>query len=262
MGPLAVDELVEARVINPVGNHKVSMKLVDDKNDNSAFVSLFQHNIGVDDIKSELTFGILAKYINQPFFNELRTDQQLGYVVHSQLYKPRDIQGLMFLIQSDKHSSEYCVDASNKFFADLKKKVNEIPDEDFEVQKASLHTDLAEKDVNIAKAHARSWAQIANHRYIFDKQAQQIKLLKEVTKQEFIACFNALFFGDQLRRVDFELDSVAHVEENAKCALTTKDHEIYQGQRKEWGSVDEFVKEVGYHGDVILASYKNFKAAK
>ena len=89
LNPIEVKDLLGARVINPVGNHKVNMKVTDEKNDNSAMVSYYQYNIHESNIKKELIFSLVCKYIAQPYFNELRTNQQLGYVVHAAEYNPR-----------------------------------------------------------------------------------------------------------------------------------------------------------------------------
>ena len=40
----------------------------------------------------------LIEYINQPFFNELRTNQQLGYVVYAFEYSLRNVYGLIFMV--------------------------------------------------------------------------------------------------------------------------------------------------------------------
>ena len=38
MKTLEVNDINKARIINPVGNHRVSMKVTDEKNDNSAMI--------------------------------------------------------------------------------------------------------------------------------------------------------------------------------------------------------------------------------
>jgi len=46
---------------------------------------------------------------------------------------------------------------TNKWLVDIKKTVEEISDEDFELVKGSVHTIVAEKDINLGKVHTRSW---------------------------------------------------------------------------------------------------------
>ena len=52
----------------------------------------------MDTDKKKLTFALVIEYINQPFFNELRTNQQLGYVVYAFEYSLRNVYGLIFMV--------------------------------------------------------------------------------------------------------------------------------------------------------------------
>jgi len=58
--PLSVNDVLNARIVNPSGNSRVNKDVVDPKNDNSAFISYYQFNIGNDDLKDELTFKVVS----------------------------------------------------------------------------------------------------------------------------------------------------------------------------------------------------------
>jgi len=58
-----VADVLDVRVVGPTGNSRVNMDVVDPKNDNSAFISYYQFNIGNDDLKDELTFKVVSKYL-------------------------------------------------------------------------------------------------------------------------------------------------------------------------------------------------------
>ena len=51
-----------------------------------------------------LVNAIVMQYLSEPFFDELRTKQQLGYVVSSREAATRNVIGNRFLIQSPKHA--------------------------------------------------------------------------------------------------------------------------------------------------------------
>jgi len=48
----------------------------------------------------KLTNAIIMQYIDVPFFDDLRTKQQLGYVVAARVRSSRDVVGNIFLVQS------------------------------------------------------------------------------------------------------------------------------------------------------------------
>jgi len=51
-------------MVNPTGNMRVNFDVKDPKNDNSAFISYYQVNKGNDDLKDELTFKVVSKYVS------------------------------------------------------------------------------------------------------------------------------------------------------------------------------------------------------
>jgi insulysin len=57
--------------------------LADDANDNSCALSYYEVGLLQDDTKKKLTAKIIMQFLNEPFFDDLRTKQQLGYVVFS-----------------------------------------------------------------------------------------------------------------------------------------------------------------------------------
>lgn len=73
---------------------------IDDKtNDNSATISYFQvGQFGKDDYRKSVCLQVLCQYLKEPFFDDLRTKQQLGYVVFSGITKQQDTQGVLFLV--------------------------------------------------------------------------------------------------------------------------------------------------------------------
>lgn len=169
------------------------------------------------------------------------------------------------MIQSAQHSNEYCIHCTNEWLVATKKLVDEITDEDFELAKGSVNTNISEKDINLTKVHTRSWGQISTHQYKFKKQQESIEMLKNVTKADFIKCFNEVFFSDKTKRVDFELDSKCKEEipkENTEYEAKNQEHEVFKpaGGRGASTDLDSFMKNVPYHDDAVLERYKKFKA--
>jgi len=44
--------------------------------------------------ENKLIAEMIMQYLNEPFFNDLRTNQQLGYVVFSRIINTRDVIGV------------------------------------------------------------------------------------------------------------------------------------------------------------------------
>jgi insulysin len=64
---------------------------------------------------------------------------------------------------------------------DRRAKVAEMTVEEFNVQKNSVRTQVAEKDKNMGEESGRFWGEISGHSYDFDKQEKHLKILDEIT---------------------------------------------------------------------------------
>ena len=110
----------------------MTVPLDDPTNENSAIITYYETGVTFSDLKLELVNQVVMQVLQQPFFNELRTNQQLGYVVDARVLSNRHVVGYRFLVQSDKHSSEYLHNCVNQFIISKRKEINEISDADFE----------------------------------------------------------------------------------------------------------------------------------
>ena len=63
---------------------------------------MLQLHVGLDATKDNMRTELYAQIIKEPFFNNLRTIEQLGYIVFSGVRKTGGLYGLNFLIQSHK----------------------------------------------------------------------------------------------------------------------------------------------------------------
>jgi len=57
--------------------------------------------------KIKLARLCVAHYLEEPFFDDLRTKQQLGYVVAARGRNNRGVQSIWFLVQSPTKCGEY-----------------------------------------------------------------------------------------------------------------------------------------------------------
>lgn len=82
--PMELEDTVEVRVVSlPAGQALVrDSPLTDPNNNNSCLVTVFEIGPEGDDIHLGLQAAVMMQWMFQPFFDDLRTKQQLGYVVH------------------------------------------------------------------------------------------------------------------------------------------------------------------------------------
>ena len=82
---------------HPAHFHRLDFKTPDPTNENSCFVSYYQYGraAAIDDDSSQGKTALLnqlaVQFLSEPTFDQLRTKEQLGYVVFSQRRIIRDI---------------------------------------------------------------------------------------------------------------------------------------------------------------------------
>ena len=165
----------QLRGVNPVklegkSAHRIQCVHEDPANNNSGVLSYFQSGISHNDLRAELVNELLMQVLTQPFFNELRTDQQLGYAVFAQCCNYRSVMGYRFVIQSDKYCPEYIINQINEFIVKKRQYLKEISDADFEQARASVMTRISVKDINLYAMAGRYYGEIVAHTYNFESQ--------------------------------------------------------------------------------------------
>ena len=146
------------------------------------------------DGRNQLMNQVILQYLDEPTFDQLRTKEQLGYVVFSRPRASRDVLGAWFLVQSPEKDCLHLRDRVQIHLKRMQKKVQNLTEEEFQTQIGAVLTSLQEKDKNLAEEFARYWGEIVTHKYEFDRQEQEIALIKTLTLQEFKDQFDQLFF--------------------------------------------------------------------
>ena len=100
---------------------------------------------------------IVMQYLDEPFYADLRTKQQLGYVVYCRTRTTQDVLQNIFCVQSPQHAAEYLANCINKFLVGKRADVKVLKDEDFETVKGAVHTIIAEKDIKLSYESSRFW---------------------------------------------------------------------------------------------------------
>ena len=89
--------------------------------------------MGALDLESNSTLALFGHLIQEPAYNQLRTEEQLGYIVHSSIKTSGDnIKGLVLLIQSDSFYPDHVEERIEVFLAEFRQKIVDMSEEDFQ----------------------------------------------------------------------------------------------------------------------------------
>ncbi|KAI0439248.1 peptidase M16 inactive domain-containing protein [Xylaria telfairii] len=131
---------------------------------------------------------LLDQIIHEPAFDQLRTKEQLGYIVFSGLRGSATTYGFRFIIQSER-TSEYLESRIDSFLQGQAIALREMTDASFESHKRSVVVKRLEKLKNLDQETGRHWAQISNEYYDFEAAQQDAAHVEKLTKTEMIDFF-------------------------------------------------------------------------
>jgi insulysin len=113
-------------------------------NTNSSIKVLYQ--FGSMDLSTNATLALLHHLIKEPAFNELRTEEQLGYIVHTSVDTAGDdIKGLLFVIQSDAFDPIHLDSRIEAFLERFRSKIVDMSSEDFQINVDAVVKNFLEK---------------------------------------------------------------------------------------------------------------------
>jgi secreted Zn-dependent insulinase-like peptidase len=162
---------------------------------------------------------MLAQVLSAAFYNDIRTTQQLGYVVSAFQREIRDLPTLIFLIQSSKLGPVELQNRVDDFIAKQHEIIKAMSDQEFEQHKAGLITNIELKDKNLDERTSRLWSELANGYTNFDKRKQVSEIVTAMTKQELIDTFESILINPNSKRLISRNFGKAHRNENYQEAL-------------------------------------------
>jgi insulysin len=122
---------------------------------------------------------ILKTLLEHPAFNELRTKQQLGYLVRT-TYICNDNNYIYIKLQSH-YSTDKIITAMNNFIDWFSIYLNNLNNKEFNAIKLSLYNSLNQKESSISNLVNKYISEIYTHKYIFNRKqliANEIKNIK------------------------------------------------------------------------------------
>jgi len=143
--------------------------------------------------------AVTAQLLRSDFYNSLRTEKQLGYIVSSGAYPVRDVPGLFFLIQSPVAAPEVLQREISGFLLQQFDQLAEMDNKKFRSQKAAILTRLRESPQNQNEQAARYWQDIVQGYYQFGFRDGLINALESLTLEQWRSYFVSDVIQNQRR---------------------------------------------------------------
>ncbi|MCH8537831.1 MAG: insulinase family protein [Alkalimonas sp.] len=136
---------------------------------------------------------MLANHLLAPqYFHQLRTEEQLGYLVGTGYVPVNTMPGLAFYIQSPKADCPQLYQSTLAFYRTFLAELETLTELEFSELKQGLLSQLQEKDTSLSSRAKRLWLAIGQDDHSFDLTPRITAAVKLLTLDRFIHFFYQL----------------------------------------------------------------------
>jgi insulysin len=148
--------------------------------------------------KDHVLIEIMSAIIDEPFFNELRTNQQLGYIVSSGVKAIDQARTLSVIVQSNVAPAEKLTSSILAFLDTVGDKlVAPLTTLQIELYVKGLVDSRLEPDKRLAVEVTRNWGEIASGRFQYDRLQAEVGALLSIKKDDIVEFWDRLYVKER-----------------------------------------------------------------
>lgn len=122
---------------------------------------------------------VLEQMLSAPFFNALRTQKQLGYVVGTGYVPHNQHPGMSFYIQSPTHSPDQLLEEITQFLFEQLKEID-FYQAYWDNIRQNLLKQLEDKDLSLSMKSQRLWISLGTEDYHFDRNQRLATMIESL----------------------------------------------------------------------------------
>jgi secreted Zn-dependent insulinase-like peptidase len=134
--------------------------------------------------------AMTAQVMKSGFFDQLRTEQQLGYIVSTFAWPQLDVPGMVMLVQSPVANAATVSDAMEAFMAGVEPALDEAQ---FARHQAALVSEILRPHKNLWERAEFYWQSIAKKQWDFDSRHQLAAAVEALTLDDWLAYYRQVF---------------------------------------------------------------------
>lgn len=166
---------------------------------------------------------VLGNFFSEPFYSELRTRQQLGYIVGSASTTSLRSRYFTFIVQSSDYGPQELRKRSEAFIATLPTALAAVTDAQWTTLMAGARANLEEKPKGIEEKADGLFVLTYDYNGEWSRRQQALAALSTLTKDQAIALLTQTLTGAKTQRRTVMLSASKHpVEGEIKAAFTER----------------------------------------
>ncbi|MFK7928735.1 MAG: insulinase family protein [Myxococcota bacterium] len=161
-------------------------------------------------IEEQARYRLLGSMLRTPFFTEIRTRQQLGYLTYAAYTSTDVLPGLTMGIQSSTAGPTTLLERVDAFLVEQRALLTDMPESEVETIKQGLITKLTEKETRLSARSSRYRSELWLGFTAFDRREQIVAALQTLDKAALLQTFDQVLLEDTRGRVIVRSTGAAH----------------------------------------------------
>ncbi|WP_394178879.1 insulinase family protein [Marinomonas posidonica] len=152
-------------------------------------------------IAQKCYFTLLNTLLKSAFYQELRTEKQMGYIVGTQNLSIRNTPILGLLVQSPNKDNLTLIRAIERFLDEQEIKLKNLTDEAFQAAKNAMLANAIREAKNLSENALKEWPQIAKSEPNFKTKEEWIDVIEQIKKEDFVRFVKQKIESGQTTRI-------------------------------------------------------------
>ncbi len=128
--------------------------------------------------RNRAALQVLSTVLEPQAYNELRTNQQLGYIVNAGMSEAEDTLGLVFMVQSGTYGPAELEARARAFFPKFLEQVQQLPEAQFESLKRAVKSGMLDKPDSVSAVAGMLFGRAFERDAGFDPTSPDLKALE------------------------------------------------------------------------------------
>ncbi len=160
--------------------------------------------------------GLISQVLSSPFYSEIRTEKQRGYIVFATPIPLAQVPGFTLITQSHVVGPKTLSNDYQSFLVTYRDTLSEMSAEEFEQHKSALISKLKEKPQRLSQLSDRYWQEIDQELTEFDTRERLSNVIEAISREELVSFYDRFFFGQESRELLIQYQGQSLTPENAE----------------------------------------------
>jgi len=140
-------------------------------------------------LENNALLELFCHLVDEPCFDQLRTKEQLGYIVSAGARRSRGVQGFRVIVQSSRELDH--VNQRIELFIDsIKDYISTMSDDAFKKQREGYMVKKVEVPKKMHSQGNKFWNEITNHQFCFNRPQLEVEMIKTLERSDLLRFYD------------------------------------------------------------------------